>query len=90
VEFFYAIALAGLTAWLIANFGLLSFDRTGGAFAALIGGWRGDGWPRGVQEEDRDRPWGHGASTHAPGDDDETEPRALPNLTPLRPHIRGR
>jgi hypothetical protein len=28
------------------------------AFGALLGGWRPDGWPRGVQEENRERPWG--------------------------------
>ncbi len=32
------------------------------AFAGLLGGYRPDGWPIGVQEEDRDRPWGCGAT----------------------------
>lgn len=88
MEFFIAIALAGLTAWLVANFGLLSFDRAGGAFAALIGGWRGDDWPRGVQEEDPDRPWGSGPSALGRSDDDQPDIR--PTLTPLRPAIRRR
>lgn len=30
----------------------------GGAFGVLYTGLRRDGWPVGVQEEDRDRPWG--------------------------------
>jgi hypothetical protein len=44
-------------------------DRAVEGFRGIIGGWRDDAWPRGVQEEDRDRPWGRGtaqAVTSAP------------------------
>ena len=50
--------LAGMAIQAVTN-GIL--DRAVAGFRELIGGWRGDGWPRGVQEEDRDRPWGRGA-----------------------------
>ena len=91
MEYLAALALAALTGWLISNHRLLLSDETISALSRLVGGWRGDGWPRGVQEEDRDRPWGHGAPSGASkvtADDDE--PDALPMLTPLRPHVRGR
>lgn len=91
MEFLAAIALAALTGWIIANSHLLLSDETVGAFSRLVGGWRGDGWPRGVQEEDRDRPWGHGPSRDpTTATDADDEPYPLPTLTPLRPHIRGR
>jgi hypothetical protein len=44
-------------------------DRAVEGFRVIIGGWREDDWPPGVQEEDRDRPWGWGsvpAVTSAP------------------------
>lgn len=42
-------------------------ERVISAFAALVGGWRPDGWPRGIQEEDRDSRWGRpSASREAP------------------------
>lgn len=86
MEFVVAIILAGLFAWLIANFGLVSLDRSVGTFTHLIGGWRPDGWPRGVQEEDRDRPWGFRAARS----DSAEPPPPTPKLTPLKPAIRRR
>jgi hypothetical protein len=59
---FLAVALAALTGWLIEAVSGGAIDRAIWAFRELIGGWRPDGWPRGVQEEDRDRPWGSGTS----------------------------
>ncbi len=56
------VALGVVAVVLITRFGSASLDRAIAAFAALIGGWRSDSWPRGVQEEDRDRPWGRGAA----------------------------
>ena len=60
ILFLLAIALAALTGWLIEFVASGTIDRAVSAFRELIGGWRPDGWPRGVQEEDRDRPWGNG------------------------------
>ena len=91
MEYLAALALAALTGWLFSNHRLLLSDETVGAFSRLVGGWRGDGWPRGVQEEDRDRPWGHGATTQPPSvSEGIDEPDPVPTLTPLRPQIRGR
>jgi hypothetical protein len=42
---------------IIRSFGS-STGRLISAIASLVGGWRSDPWPRGVQEEDRDGPWG--------------------------------
>jgi hypothetical protein len=58
MELFMALAAALGLAWLISLIGAASLDRAVSAFAKLVGGWKPDGWPRGVQEEDRDRPWG--------------------------------
>ena len=56
--FLLAIGLAALTGWLVETVASGTIDRAISAFRELIGGWRPDPWPRGVQEEDRDRPWG--------------------------------
>jgi hypothetical protein len=87
VEFLAALLLAAAVGWLIANFGGQSVTPTA-AFAALIGGWRPDPWPLGVQEENRDRPWGRGPSTTGRSKDDQPDP--VPTLTRLRPTIRRR
>jgi hypothetical protein len=57
-----ALLVAALSGWLIEAVAGGAIDRAVSAFRELIGGWRPDGWPRGVQEEDRDRPWGSGTS----------------------------
>ncbi len=57
---FLAVALAALTGWVIESAASGAIDRAVSAFRELVGGWRPDGWPIGVQEEDRDRPWGSG------------------------------
>jgi hypothetical protein len=85
MEFVALILLAAAAGWLIANFSDLSVNRV---FASLIGGWRPDPWPRGVQEEDRDRPWGRSTSPMGRGDDDQPAP--IPTLIRLRPTIRSR
>jgi hypothetical protein len=87
MEFVAAISLGAAAGWLIANLGGASINRAVAAFAALIGGWRPDPWPRGVQEEDRDRPWGR-VPPAGRGNDDQPEPS--PTLIRLRPTIRSR
>ncbi len=57
MQYLVALALAGAIAWLISTIGAGSIERAVSAIAQLVGGWRPDPWPRGVQEEDRDRPW---------------------------------
>ena len=58
MQYVLALILAGATAWIITLVGSGTIERAASAFALLVGGWRSDPWPRGVQEEDRDRPWG--------------------------------
>jgi hypothetical protein len=58
--FLLAIALAALTGFLVETVTSGAIDSAVSAFRELLGGWRADGWPIGVQEEDRDRPWGSG------------------------------
>ncbi len=54
------------------------------AFGALFAGWRPDGWPRGVQEENRERPWG----SRGPRPTRPTLPK--PSLTRVRPAVHVR
>ncbi|HVM30516.1 MAG TPA: hypothetical protein VM305_07085 [Candidatus Limnocylindrales bacterium] len=66
-----ALALAAVTGSIITFIGSGTIERAASAFSLLVGGWRPDPWPRGVQEEDRDRPWATGirpvlrAASHA-------------------------
>jgi hypothetical protein len=60
IVFLLALAIAALTGWLVQAVAGGSIDRVVSAFRELVGGWRPDRWPRGVQEEDRDKPWGTG------------------------------
>ena len=55
-------------------------------FGSFVGGWRSEGWPRGVQEEDRDWRWGR-----APGKSPKAgPPRPRVNLTRVQSttHVR--
>jgi hypothetical protein len=54
------LAVGGVAGMAILLVRLLesSIERQVAAFTSLLGGYRADGWPQGVQEEDRDRPWG--------------------------------
>jgi hypothetical protein len=64
--FLLAIVIAALTGFLTETVASGAIDRAVSAFGELIGGWRPDPWPRGVQEEDRDRPWGSGVVAVGP------------------------
>lgn len=61
MEVVLVIGLALMMLWLAGRVGVMLAD---GAVVVLVRGfvaWLGgkfDPWPRGVQEEDRDRPWG--------------------------------
>ena len=41
----------------VARVGSGVSDRVVGVLSRAVTGWRDDGWPRGIQEEDRDSPW---------------------------------
>jgi hypothetical protein len=89
-EYLAAIALSFATATLLRQFGLSSFEKVAEAISQLVGGWRGDGWPRGVQEEDRDRPWGRAAATSMLVRARDAFPDLTPALSRVRPVIRAR
>jgi hypothetical protein len=79
---------------LLAGVGLLvciawrvNFD-IGEALGTLFTGLRAEPWPRGVQEEDRDRPWG---ATPARPDDRSTEvPLPSPEVVAVHSSTRVR
>jgi hypothetical protein len=90
-----AVGVAGMTAILVLRLLDASIERQVAAFAQLVGGYRSDGWPIGVQEEDRDRPWGRGgpstAATDPAGDGSADDPAAeAVQATALRPLTRLR
>jgi hypothetical protein len=58
VEFVIALVGAGLTVWAMSIVVRERLGLVSSALGMLGGEWRGDAWPRGVPEEDRDRPWG--------------------------------
>lgn len=82
--FLGALVLAGLTGWIIEAVASGTIDRAVSAFRELVGGWRPDPWPRGVQEEDRDRPWGRVAQVSPPPDMQPV------STTRVAAHIRSR
>lgn len=88
VEVIVGVVIAALALRIAAATGLFSVSGTVAAFAGYFSGWRPDPWPRGVQEEDPQRPWGR------PERRARTEvtdpPLPVPTLTPLRPQIRQR
>jgi hypothetical protein len=57
VQYLLALVIAAVSAWVITLIGAGTLERAVSAFAQLVGGWRPDPWPRGVQEEDTARPW---------------------------------
>ncbi|CAN5806468.1 hypothetical protein BH24CHL6_BH24CHL6_01110 [soil metagenome] len=69
--------------WLVLRTAPPAIDRHIAALAGLLGGWRGEGWPIGVQEEDRDRPWGWGAPP-------VEEAAPTPSVSSVRPSVRLR
>ena len=88
MEAVVAIGLAVGFAFALSSMGALSIDRAVSALAQFFGGWRGDPWPRGVQEEDRDRPWGSRPPDATSRAASNTAPK--PVLSAVRPVVRAR
>jgi hypothetical protein len=85
-----AVMVVGL-AWLAVRVGVRTSDQTIAVVVRGFRGWRSDSWPRGVQEEDRDRPWGwpdHSAPKSQQRLHDRPPP--APKLVAVRPstHLR--
>jgi hypothetical protein len=73
------VTLVGLViAWALARLPRLWVQDSPSALARPLRAWRQDGWPRGVQEEDRDRPWGRSGRTSSAEQPDIEEPRPVP------------
>ena len=70
--------------WLAARAGLRLSDQTIAVLVRGFQGWASDGWPRGVQEEDRARPWGR------PPVQPTAEPMPQPPLTRVQPAVHAR
>jgi hypothetical protein len=66
------VPIAGLAAWV----------STRGIFGmrGLVGPWRSDPWPIGVQEEDPDAPWGQGRAEAAAPEGVETATAEIAEL----------
>lgn len=89
MELLAVCALGGLvaTTWICLRLLQRSLDFQVSVFANLVGGYRGEGWPVGVQEEDRDHPWG---KSPAPGTDGDDERAARVEVSRLEPAVRAR
>jgi hypothetical protein len=91
MQYLVALALAGLAAWIITAIGGSAIERAISAVAQLVGGWRPDGWPRGVQEEDRDRPWAWLANVVRPANGPTIDDTATAAPTaPISPRTTAR
>lgn len=84
----------GAFAWSAARRGTVTFES---GWRDLIFGLQKDGWPRGVQEEDRDRPWGRPAISviapapdEAPSVDDDAISSAAAPIRAVRARTRLR
>jgi hypothetical protein len=83
------VAVALVLMWVSARLRAIWVEAPVSPLARMLRGWQPDGWPRGVQEEDFDRPWGRRPpASHAPHADEELRP--VPRLTPVRGSIRPR
>ena len=87
MEVVLAVVLAAATGLLVSRVGGYAFESVGGALTQLVGGYRTEAWPAGVQEEDRDRPWGR-ASARAVARARLTMPK--PTLSRVRPTVHPR
>lgn len=83
-----AVGLIAVIVTLLFRAAALELFDVMSAFGSFFIGWRGDGWPRGVQEEDRDRPWGRARAADPTDDDDQPDIR--PKLTRLHPVVGRR
>jgi hypothetical protein len=84
VQLLGLVVLTVALLWLLRSFGRAAADLVSG-FSELVGGWRAEPWPRGVQEEDRDRPWGRRQKAR-PTD----PPPPQPTLSRVRPALHAR
>lgn len=70
--------------WLAARTGVHFSDRTVLVIVRGLAAWETDAWPRGVQEEDPDRPWGR------PGKSPPVNRGPAPTLVRVKPVVHAR
>jgi hypothetical protein len=87
IELMALVILLGLV--LLLRRLVFSDTNLAGAVGFLFTGPRPDGWPIGVQEEDRDRPWGRATKpSERPGGSDP--PSRSPTLVRVKPSVNAR
>src|SRR4051812_34336600 len=76
----------------IARIGSGVSDRVVGLLSSAVTGWRAEGWPRGIQEEDRDAPWNRSRrrrEQHRQGERQDA-PELVPTLARVKQSVRIR
>lgn len=90
-DYIAAIVLAVGFALVMRVVGFGSLDRFSAGLSQLVGGWRPDAWPHGVQEEDPDRPWGRSTKAVDRGSGKAAEEDLpAPRLAAVRAMVRPR
>jgi hypothetical protein len=90
IEYAAAIVLAFISAWLVRVAGVGSLDRLVEAISQLVSGWKSEPWPRGVQEEDRDAPWGARRVDRRSEGDRAQDAEPAPSMSRVRGTVRAR
>ena len=83
METLFLLVASAVLFWLAARAGFRISDQTISTLIRGFSSWSNGGWPRGVQEEDRDRPWGRGRPTN-------TNTAHVPKLTRVHGAVRPR
>jgi hypothetical protein len=75
----FSVPIAVLGAWVTS--------RGSVGMRGLVGPWRDDPWPMGVQEEDPDAPWGHDAKSRSDAGSAASAPPAIEDLPADAPSV---
>jgi hypothetical protein len=85
-EVVLAVALIAAAALAVRPFRGRLFDNITSAIAQLVSGYRPDSLPRGMQEENPERPWGRGSVSAEPGQ----HSTPISDLSRVRPTVHSR
>jgi hypothetical protein len=83
VETLFLLVGSAVLFWLAVRAGFRISDQTISMLVRGFRSWSNEDWPRGVQEEDRDRPWGRGSR-------EATTTAHVPKLTRVHGVVRPR
>ena len=92
MEFLVSVAQIVVCAVPIAALGAWVSSRSTTGMQGLVGPWRADPWPTGIQEEDPDAPWGHDGAPRVGRDASAGEVAGIEDLPtdardPGKPHV---